>query len=250
MGGPPKPSFRSTVTRQKLRSDHVKVVNSVNKQENGLREPLKKIDRNRDMTFSYDHHSKPEPHVEISQEFEKCDSDFIPATIIESTIISDELDSIGNLLDSNEPEKTDLYSDSLSPHNNGNEEDLDPVIVNSPPRTFKSNEDVDVISVDKKTLDIENITPNLDSSLINGVDERKIDPGSLEEKLTNGIHVELPVLEEKSEAASETGDYKADGIDDAVGNLELGDLSSRIFMKVEHLKRLKLFLFFAIRYII
>ena len=257
-----KSTFRQTGNRQKLRSDHVKIVNSV-QQENGVREPLKKIDRNRDMAFSYNHTTKPDI-VEISQEFEKCDSDFLPATIIESTIVSDELDSIGNLLDSDGPEKTDLYSDSLSPLNNENEDgnygnqsgnhSNQTIIVTSPARTFKLNEDVDVISVDRRSSDIENITPNLvtmvtnlDSGISNGMQvvvDKNVDHINyeIEEKLTNGTHDNLAPLEEEIEPVPKSEEVKSEvTISDEhheveAGGLELGDLGdlsdSSIFMKV------------------
>ena len=257
-----KSTFRQTGNRQKLRSDHVKIVNSV-QQENGVREPLKKIDRNRDMAFSYNHTTKPDI-VEISQEFEKCDSDFLPATIIESTIVSDELDSIGNLLDSDGPEKTDLYSDSLSPLNNENEDgnygnqsgnhSNQTIIVTSPARTFKLNEDVDVISVDRRSSDIENITPNLvtmvtnlDSGISNGMQvvvDKNVDHINyeIEEKLTNGTHDNLAPLEEEIEPVPKSEEVKSEVIisdehhEVEAGGLELGDLGdlsdSSIFMKV------------------
>ena len=222
-----KPTFRSAGTRHKLRSDHVRVVNS--KQENGVREAVKKVERGRDVALGYTQEIKPD-QSDLAQEFEKCDSEFLPATIIESTIISDELDSMGSLLENNVPEKTDLYSDSLSPHNLNHDDELKSMIVCSPTRTFKTNEDVDVISVDRKTIDEEDVKISNTNSLTNGLlGDKILDETDFEEKLTNGIHEKSPKLEEKiKEEFLEKKECKPDVIDD-VGSIGLED---EIFTKV------------------
>ncbi|KAL5252139.1 hypothetical protein ACHWQZ_G015067 [Mnemiopsis leidyi] len=220
--------YRAPGVRHKMRSDHVRVVSS--KQENGVREPVKKVERGRDVALGYGPEMKQD-QSELAQEYEKCDSDFLPATIIESTIISDELDSMGSLLESNESEKTELYSDSLSPNNLDHDDELKSMIVCSPTRTFKSNEDVDVISVDKKTANDEVVTSSNTESIANGLlDDKILDETDFEEQLTNGIHEKSPTLEEKTDKELGTEECKPDLIND-VGSIGLEDLSDGIFME-------------------